>query len=470
MSALWISAEIAAATQGRAHGPDFKVKGISIDTRSLMAGDFFVALSAARDGHDFVADALAKGAAGALVSRIPDGVAQDAPLILVEDVQTALEDLGRAGRARMMGQVVAITGSVGKTTSKEMMRAALAPLGRVHASVASYNNHWGVPLTLARMPRETDFAVIEIGMNAPGEIAPLARMARPHLAIVTTVAAAHLEAFGSLEGIAHEKASIYEGLETGGIALVNADVETRAILQDKATACAARVLRFGEAKTAEARLASVEIIEDRTIVSMVFDGETHLFKLNTAGRHLALNAVAVMASVAALGGDVALAALGLSDWQAVTGRGTRERLTLSNRHAHAGEIEMIDDAYNANPASIAAALDVLASAEARRRVAVLGDMLELGAQGPAMHAELADLASIAKIERIHTVGGLMEHLHEALPSDKRGLHCETADEMARALPKTLEEGDIVLLKGSNSVKLARVVDALRNLGQSVEER
>lgn len=466
MSALWTSAEIATATAGVALTP-FGVTGISIDTRSLKAGDLFVALCAARDGHDFVADALAKGAGGALVSRIPDGVAQDAPLIVVEDVQTALEDLGRAGRARMGGQVIAITGSVGKTTTKEMMRAALAPLGRVHASVASYNNHWGVPLTLARMPRDSAYAVIEIGMNAPGEIAPLARMARPHLAMVTTVAAAHLEAFGSLEGIAHEKASIFEGLEEGGIALVNADVAQSAILYDTAAAHAARIIRFGSSPDADACLAEAQVIEDRTVCTLRMGDDTRLFKLNAGGRHLALNGVAVMASLAALDCDLALGALGLASWQAVTGRGTRESITLSRLHS--GTIEMIDDAYNANPASVAAALDVLAAANARRRVAVLGDMLELGTQGPAMHAELADLPSMERIEIIHTVGPLMEHLHASLPNRKQGLHCETADHMARQLPKTLQEGDIVLLKGSNSVKLARVVDALRNLGQSVGE-
>ncbi len=326
MSALWTSAEIATATAGVALTP-FGVTGISIDTRSLKAGDLFVALCAARDGHDFVADALAKGAGGALVSRIPDGVAQDAPLIVVEDVQTALEDLGRAGRARMGGQVIAITGSVGKTTTKEMMRAALAPLGRVHASVASYNNHWGVPLTLARMPRDSAYAVIEIGMNAPGEIAPLARMARPHLAMVTTVAAAHLEAFGSLEGIAHEKASIFEGLEEGGIALVNADVAQSAILYDTAAAHAARIIRFGSSPDADACLAEAQVIEDRTVCTLRMGDDTRLFKLNAGGRHLALNGVAVMASLAALDCDLALGALGLASWRAVTGRGTRESIT-----------------------------------------------------------------------------------------------------------------------------------------------
>ena len=241
---LWRATDAAAATGGATRG-DWAATGVSIDTRTLCPGDLFVALSAARDGHDFVADALRKGAAAALVSRRPEGVAPDAPLLVVDDVQAALEALGRAGRARSAARVVAVTGSVGKTSTKEMLRAVLSGQGRTHAAEASHNNHWGVPLTLARLPADADFAVVEIGMNRPGEIAPLSRLARPHVAMVTAVAAAHLEAFDDIAGIAHEKASIVAGLAAGGIAVLNGDLDVTPILDRAATDAGARILHFG---------------------------------------------------------------------------------------------------------------------------------------------------------------------------------------------------------------------------------
>src|SRR6056297_535529 len=281
---LWTSAEAARATGGRS-AVDWQATGVSIDTRTLRPGDLFVALSAARDGHDFVAQALDKGASAALVSHVPPGVdATTAPLLIVDDVQSALEAMGRAARARTKARVVAITGSVGKTSTKEMLRTVLARQGRTHAAEASYNNHWGVPLTLARMPVETDYAVLELGMNAPGEIAPLARLARPHVALVTTIAPAHLEAFGQIEGIAHEKAAIFEGLEPGGTAIVNVDLDTSAILLDAARAAQAHVVSFGT-EGREYRLAEVQIAGDSTVVQAVINGETALFKLASAGRH-----------------------------------------------------------------------------------------------------------------------------------------------------------------------------------------
>ena len=470
MSALWTAEEAAQATGGQVRG-DWSVTGVSIDTRSLQQGDLFVALKAARDGHDFVADALANGAGAALVSRIPDGVAEDAPLLIVEDVLNGLEALGRAARARTKAKVIAVTGSVGKTTVKEMLRAALSDQGRTHAAEASYNNHWGVPLTLARMPAETEFAIIEIGMNAPDEIAPLTRMAQPHVAIVTTVAEAHLEAFGQIEGIAHEKASIFEGLVAGGIALANADLETSDILFAKAHDVGAGLIRFGAAPEAEAHLTEVTLSDTATVIRANFPGVEQLFKLAVPGRHLASNAVAVLAAVQAAGGDIPQAAMALGQWQPYSGRGTRERLVLSTTDDLA--VELIDDAYNANPASIAASLEVLAASQPElqgRRLAVLGDMRELGAAGPELHAEIADLASVESIDLIYTSGELMQHLHDALPELKRGLHTENSDEMARALPRQLQAGDVVLIKGSNGSKLSRVVDGLRKLGQSVAEK
>lgn len=466
---LWTAAEAAEATGGTAAG-DWTAEGVSIDTRTLAPGDLFVALAAARDGHEFVAQALAAGASAALVSRVPDGV-DPAKCLIVDAVLPALERLGQAARDRTQARVIAITGSVGKTTAKEMLRSALVGQGRIHAAVASYNNHWGVPLTLARMPADTDYAVIEIGMSNPGEIAPLTRMARPHVALITTVAPAHLEAFGVIEGIAEEKASIFEGLEEGGVAIVPLDVGTSDILLAKAKACAAEVVTFGEAEGADLRLTDVMMSEETTVMRVATHEGGRLVKLSVAGRHYASNAVAVLCAVAASGADATQAAMALSGWQPVEGRGQRERIALSRTDDIA--IELIDDAFNANPASLAAGLEVLAAVvpeRGGRRVAVLGDMLELGDQAEAMHAEVADLAPMAAVDVVHTCGPLMAHLHDALPGAKRGVHEDTAQDLCRVIPRQLRPGDVVLVKGSKGSRVSVVVDALRKLGQSLEDK
>ncbi|WP_420397762.1 UDP-N-acetylmuramoyl-tripeptide--D-alanyl-D-alanine ligase [Nioella sp.] len=467
MTALWTAAEAAAATGGEARG-NWSVTGVSIDTRTIQPGDLFVALKAARDGHDFVAQALEKGAGAALVSHIPEGVADDAPLLIVPDVLTALEALGAAARARTNAKVVAVTGSVGKTTTKEMLRTALTALGRTHAAEASYNNHWGVPLTLARMPADTEFAVIEIGMNHPGEIAPLSRMARPHVGVITTVAAVHLEAFESVEGIAHEKAAIFEGLEPGGIAIVNADIDTMDILRNTAEGQGAQVITVGE--TGAVRLADVTLTDSATVVKAALHGTDLLFKLDAPGRHLAQNALMVLAVVDALGRDVTRAMLALGSWQPVDGRGQRERIVINDTDDQA--VELIDDAFNASPTSMAASLEVLATTTPQgrgRRIAVLGDMLELGPTGPDLHAGLATLPALDTIDLVCTSGPLMAHLDAALPAAKRGPHTDSAEEMARLLPGLLWPGDIVLIKSSKGSKLSLAVDGLRKLGQAARQ-
>ncbi len=304
---LWTASEAAQATGGKALG-NWAVSGVSIDTRRLQPGDLFVALKDQRDGHEFVAQALQKGAAAAMVSHRPEGVAEDAPLLLVEDVLTALEALGVAARARTQARVVAITGSVGKTSTKEMLRDVLAEQGRTHAAEASYNNHWGVPLTLARMPADSEFAVIEIGMNHPGEIAPLARMARPHVALITTVAAAHLEAFENVAGIASEKATLFEGLEPGGVAIINADIKTTPVLLEKAREHAAKVLSFGR-QSPDYTLKDVVPGAGLMVVQASLQGTPALFRIMSTGAHFAMNGLAVLAAVEALGGDSALAAI-----------------------------------------------------------------------------------------------------------------------------------------------------------------
>lgn len=451
---LWTSEAAAAATGGRATR-DFAIKGVSIDTRTIQPGDLFVALQAARDGHDFVAQALENGAAAALVSRIPEGVAPDAPLLVVPDVLAALEALGRAGRARMQGKVIAITGSVGKTSTKEMARIALTGQGVIHAAEASYNNHWGVPLTLARMPVETDFAIIEIGMNHPGEIEPLARLARPHVAMITTVAAAHLEAFGAIEGIAREKGAIFLGLQPAGHAVIPEDLPVTQILRDCADAAGALVIGFGA--HGMAKPVKAETVDGSTRVRARILGETVDFTLATAGTHFVMNAVGVLAALSAAGADVAQAARHLSDWNPPLGRGAVEDL--------AG-IRLIDDAYNSNPTSLSAGLATLARLTGGRRVAILGDMLELGPEELAMHAAMAQDPAMAEVDLVHTAGARMLALHQALPAGRRGRHADTATELAAQVAELVTAGDIVLVKGSKSSKVSAVVDALRRVRES----
>ncbi|WP_170516453.1 UDP-N-acetylmuramoyl-tripeptide--D-alanyl-D-alanine ligase [Ruegeria atlantica] len=456
---LWTAAEAAEATGGRAT-TDWAVNGVSIDTRTIQPGDLFVALKAARDGHDFVAQALEKGAGAALVSRIPESVSEDAPLLIVDDVQTGLEALGQAGRARTDARVVGVTGSVGKTSTKEMLATILEKQGKTHASVASYNNHWGVPLTLARMPRDIEFAVIEIGMNHPGEIAPLARQARPHVALVTTVAAVHLEAFDSVAGIAQEKAAIFEGLEPGGAAIVNADIEHAEILRQIAQDYGAGIVDFGR-KAADYALTDVSQGGDSVRAEAAVGDATITYDVQSAGTHFAMNALGALAACVEMGVDLDEAIAGLRLWSPVKGRGVREVLPL----AAGGQIELLDDSYNANPTSMEAALDVLAAAEGTRRVAFLGDMKELGTQEVAMHSGMADVAAMAQVDQVHCIGPLMKALHAALPEGKRGLWSETSTEMAAHLPDLIRAGDTVLAKGSLSMALAQIVDGLRKMGQ-----
>ncbi|MBM3615755.1 MAG: UDP-N-acetylmuramoyl-tripeptide--D-alanyl-D-alanine ligase [Alphaproteobacteria bacterium] len=468
---LWTSDEAVAATGGHSTGV-WAAGGVSIDTRTLQPGDLFVALKDVRDGHDFVATALEKGAAAALVSRVPDGLSSGASLLVVPDVLKALEDLGRAARARGRARVVGVTGSVGKTSTKEMLRVVLGGQGQVHAAEASYNNHWGVPLTLARMPREADFAVIEIGMNHPGEIAPLSRMARPDVVVITTVAPAHLEAFDSIEGIAHEKASIIEGLEPGGVAVLPADLPTSPILGARARGAGAGIVTFGAAEGADYRLNSAQIGDDNTVVRALRRGQPVLYKVMSPGRHFAMNGLAVLAVADALGLDPVIAATDLGRWQPPAGRGVRERIVLDLVEETA--FELIDDAFNANPASMAASLEVLINARPRdgigskakgRRIAILGDMLELGPEEAALHAAIAQTPGLQAVDIIHCVGPRMRALHAALPRGQRGDWVESAAALLPRARQLIDAGDIILVKGSKGIKVSLMVDALRKLGQ-----
>jgi UDP-N-acetylmuramoyl-tripeptide--D-alanyl-D-alanine ligase len=469
--ALWTSSDAATATGGQSTSV-WQANGVSIDTRTLQPGDLFVALKADRDGHDFVAAALAKGAAAAMVTHRPDGVAKDAPLLIVDDVLKALERLGIAARARTNAKVAGVTGSVGKTSTKDMLRAILTGQGRTHVSAASYNNQWGVPLTLARMPADTRFAVIEIGMNHPGEIAPLARMARLDVAMITTVAAAHLEAFPSVDAIAQEKAAIMDGLVPGGIAVLNADLPTTPILLAKAAAVGAKPILFGHADQADYRLTDARIADEATIVQATRHGLPVLFKVLTPGRHFAANALGALAVAEAMGADPTIATCDLGLWQPPAGRGMRERILLDR--VEETYFDLIDDAFNANPASMAAALDVLIAATpqdgigrvgAGRRIAILGDMLELGPTETELHQAIARHQGLAAITQIHCVGPRMQGLWQALPRRQRGDWAETAPELAARARSLIDAGDIILVKGSKGSKVSLVVDVLRKMGQ-----
>ncbi|MGB3278128.1 MAG: UDP-N-acetylmuramoyl-tripeptide--D-alanyl-D-alanine ligase [Pseudorhodobacter sp.] len=475
MTPLWTAQDATTATGGQT-ACDWQATGVSIDTRSLQKGDLFIALKDIRDGHDFVAQALDKGAAAALVSHIPEGVSPDAPLLVVPDVLRALEDLGRFARARSKARVIGVTGSVGKTSTKEMLRAGFSGQTTVHAAEASYNNHWGVPLTLARLPQDAKLAIIEIGMNHPGEIAPLARLARPHVAIITTVAPAHLEAFENLDAIAREKAAILDGLEQDGTAILPADLGVTPILTAKASLAGVTTVLFGSHAQADYRLTDVQITEFATIVRARHAGEDMLFKLATPGRHFAANALAVLAASDVLGFDRAITSTDLGRWAPPAGRGTRETIMLDMAEGHS--FGLIDDAFNANPASTAAALDLLAACQPTnrvgritkgRRIAILGDMLELGPSEDALHAAIADHPALAEVTLVHCVGPRMRALHSALPKAKRGHWVETATELLPKAANLVDAGDIVLVKGSKGIKVSLMVDALRKLGQPVGE-
>ncbi len=467
MTPLWTSEDAAAATRGTSTTP-WRATGVSIDSRELRPGDLFVALAGeARDGHAFVADALARGAAAAMVTHRPEGVSEGAPLLVVGDTLEGLRCLAAAARARTAARVLAITGSVGKTSTKEMAALMLAAQGRCHAAVRSFNNHWGVPLTLARMPAATDWAVLEIGMNHAGEITPLSRLARPDVAVITAVEAVHLENFESVEGIADAKAEIFAGLAPDGVAVLNADNAFFARCERQAPG---RVLTFGT--VGDVALKRVRVSGEGTVVEARIAGEPALFRIGAPGRHLAQNALAALAAVVALGADPTRAMLALGAFRAPEGRGARERVALGPAGLD-GAIELIDESFNANPASMRAAFEVLAASPVTddvgrvargRRIAFLGDMLELGPTAEARHAALARLPEIAAIDRIHCCGPLMRALHAALPRERRGVWEPDSAALAARARGLVDAGDVVMVKGSKGSRMGPVLEAIRSLG------
>ena len=444
---LWSATEAEAATLGRA-SKSFAVNGLSIDTRTLKEGDLFVALKGSRDGHDFVRAAFEAKAGAALVSRAPDNEA--GPLLTVADTQRGLEDLARAARARSGAKILAVTGSAGKTTTKEILRLCCNALGRTHASAASYNNHWGVPLSLASLPRDAEYGVFEIGMNHAGEIRNLVSFVRPQVALITTIAAAHLEFFGSCEAIADAKSEIFEGLLPGGAALIPADSPYAERLAARAAqAQVSRVVRFGRA--GEARLLSITPDGDGMRVKADILGHAVDCLVGAPGEHIARNVVAALAAIALVDGDVLNAAAALKDFTALKGRGAR---------FEANGVQVIDESYNANPASMAAALALLGAARGRK-LAILGDMLEMGEGGAALHAALAEPIAAAKTDLVFASGPQMKALWDALPASRRGAYAQNAMALAPQVTAALKPGDTVLVKGSLGSRMVVIVEALK---------
>lgn len=458
---LWTGARLVEAMGARSQGPvPAAVTGASIDTRTLEPGDAFFAIKGERDGHDFVAAALDKGAALAVVDEAHAGAfPADAPLAIVPDVLRGMEQAGMARRAELSAKVVAVTGSVGKTGTKEALRLVLSRQGKTHAPVASYNNHWGVPLTLVRTPRDVRYGVYEIGMNAPGEILPLAKMVQPDVAVITTIQPVHLAAFDSLEGIAREKAAIFGGLKAGGTAIINADIPQTGLLRELALAGGAgRVISFGESEGADVRLLGCALKPDVSTANANVLGQPVTYKLGSPGKHIVLNSLAVLAAVEALGADLALAALALSDLTPPAGRGARQVL-----HAPAGPFTLIDESYNGNPASMQAAIENLGRMPVSgrgRRIAVLGDMLELGETGPELHKGLADAVTGNGIDLVFACGPLMRTLYDALPSHRRGAYAAQATGLEPHVLDALRAGDVVTVKGSLGTRMGPIVKAM----------
>ncbi|MBT5107369.1 MAG: UDP-N-acetylmuramoylalanyl-D-glutamyl-2,6-diaminopimelate--D-alanyl-D-alanine ligase [Rhodospirillaceae bacterium] len=464
MTTLWTSEQAAAATGGVATAA-WTARGVSIDSRTLESGDLFIAIRGPNhDGSRFVESALDRGAAAAMVSNDIE-TDSGAPLLIVEDTTMGLEDLGRAARDRGRAKIVGVTGSMGKTGTKEALALALGRQGPTSATKGNLNNQWGLPLSLARMPKDTAYGVFELGMNRPGEIDALSRMARPDVAVITNVDAVHLEFFDSESAIATAKAEIFLGMGADGIAVLNRDNAYFEQLRDAALAAGVTDIRtFGVHANSTSRLIDATMHDDHSDVAAQIEGETIHYVVGSPGQHWVMNSLAVLATVAALGADVAKAAEALADLRPLPGRGARTTIKTPS-----GPMLLIDESYNASPTSMRAALNVLGAAGAEaagRRIAVLGDMLELGPDSAALHAGLADGIADNDIDLVFTVGPNMNHLAKILPSDQAARHANRSKDIVAAVLETVAANDIVMVKGSLGSRMAAVVDALLALDQS----
>jgi UDP-N-acetylmuramoyl-tripeptide--D-alanyl-D-alanine ligase len=454
MTSLWTAFDIAAAVDGEVHGA-FDANGVAFDSREVGPGDLFIALKGeATDGHRFLDRAFAAGAAGAIVSDACPG-----PHVRVEDTADALIALGIAGRKRMRGKVIGVTGSVGKTGTKEALFACLdrGLRGGVHRSVKSYNNHTGVPLSLARMPADSRIGIFEMGMNHAGELAALTRLVRPHVAIVTAIAPAHSAYFANEEAIADAKGEIFEGLEPGGIAILPEDSPHRDRLTAAARPYASKIITFGTSEDADVHVQDVVPLDHGTLVSLILPDRELTFTIAAPGQHWVSNAMAVIAAVWAVGGDLAAAGLAFAELEGLAGRGMRSRVPVRD-----GEALVIDESYNANPVSMAATIGMLGEQKAERKVAILGEMRELGVRSPEYHADLAEPLRAAGVDFALLVGSEMGPLANALEGRIDFAHVPDAEAAIAALPGAIAPGDAILIKGSNAIGLSRLVEQLRS--------
>lgn len=465
---LWSSTEAAKAVNGTAKGT-WTAYGVSIDSRTVKAGDLFIAIRGdATDGHKFVKDALNKGAVAAIVDQDIEDVAEE-KLLKVADTFKAMQDLGIAARARSAAKIIGITGSVGKTGTKEMLGRAFSALGQAHYSEKSLNNHWGVPLSLSRLHAGDDYGIFEMGMNHTNEITPLTKMVKPHVAIITTIAPVHAGNFADgLDGIARAKAEIFQGMDEHGIAILNRDNAQFDLLKNEATkAGIKKIFSFGKNESADARLMDCLIATNGTRVTALIMGEELTFTLKDAGEHIALNALSVLLAIKLLGGDVVKAAEALRGMQPVAGRGKREYINVGDPN---NPVTLIDESYNASPVAMEAAFKVMALIDpgrGGRRIAILGDMYELGSNAPQIHRDLALPLQAAGVDLVYTCGPLMKNLYDAIPEQNRGAHTTESPELAKIVPEVLVPGDVVLVKGSRGggeiPRMQVVVEALREL-------
>jgi len=456
---LWTAREAATATGGKTNG-DWQATGVSIDSRTIEKGDLFIALAGENfDGHDFVIGALAKGASAALVSRKPAGIPADAPLIIVPDVAKGLWDLGVASWERTSAKIIGVTGSVGKTGTKEAIKLALETFGKTYATAGNLNNHFGAPLSLARMPKNAKYGVFEMGMNHAGEIAALTKLIRPHVAIITTVEAVHLEFFSGVEEIADAKSEIFLGMDENGVAVLNIDNPNFARMKKHAENRRLKIITFGTNDNADFRLVSYSNNAGEMHIEAAAQGEMFVYNLKVNGKHLAMNSLGTLAVVAGLGEDFRKAIPQLEQYIPAKGRGQVFEIEVNG-----GKALLIDDSYNASPASCRAAFEVLAARRqpGGRTIALLGDMRELGTSSGELHANLAQDIVAHAIDLVFTAGDLMLNLHRALPEARRGRHYKDSAAMAEAILPELRNNDVVMVKGSNGSKMIKVVDKLKS--------
>ncbi len=455
---LWNSKEAEKATGGKSI-ISWKAYGVSIDSRKISKGDLFLAIKGDHfDGHNFVKDALAKGAAAAVVDRIPKGIKKDAPLLIVSNVTVALHDLAKYSRSRMNGKIIAVTGSVGKTSTKEMLALAFKGQGGVYYTEGNLNNHYGLPLSLARMPKNTAYGIFEIGMNHAGEISPLSKLAKPDVAIITNIEAVHLEFFDSLQGIADAKSEILDGVAAKGAAIINFDNQFYSYLKNiaKNKKGIKNIISFGSKAGADYQLKQYSEKDSKAEIKSNLEKKVFNYKLGICGKHQAINSLAVLAAVRFVGADIKKAGHNLTKCQAKPGRGKISKIRIGKKN-----ITVIDDCYNASPASVSAALDKFGSMQVRgRKLAVLGDMFELGSNAPSLHKNISEKIIANNINQLFVAGNLMLNLYKAVPESIRGGHAVDSTSLASLLKKALQDGDVLLVKGSRGMKMENVIKIL----------